>query len=161
MVDEFEDFRHENRRVDAAVRSELGSGRKLSHWMWHVFPQRVELGSSHMAQMFGIRSLEQAQRYAADPELGKMLREHVEIATRHAGLGARQLMGYPDDMKLKSCLTLFALACPADAVFTVALGAFFAGALDEKTRELCDAEKKEAPKGAAGWLSWMKGSADR
>lgn len=71
MADEFEDFRHENRRVDAAVRSELGSGGKLTHWMWHVFPQRVELGSSHMARMFGIHSLEQAKKVCGRSRIGQ------------------------------------------------------------------------------------------
>jgi len=126
----------ESRIFDAMV--ELRGGRKRSHWMWFVFPQLRGLGHSQMAWHFGLQSVEEAQAYLAHPVLGARLRECVELVLAVRGRTAHEIFGSPDDLKLLSCLTLFAEAerGRGSGVFDRALRQFFAGQPDQATLEL-------------------------
>ncbi|MEN3974461.1 DUF1810 domain-containing protein [Emcibacter sp. SYSU 3D8] len=120
------------------VTAELAAGRKRTHWMWFVFPQIAGLGFSHRAQVYAIKDLDHARRYLADDVLGTRLREGVQLMLRHAGRSATDILGAPDDMKLRSCLTLFREAASGadSALFDAALGAFYGGQPDPRTLEL-------------------------
>ena len=122
--------------VIEAVRDELRAGRKRSHWMWFVFPQLKGLGFSAMAQHYGIASLDEARAYLAHPVLGARLRECCALMLAVPGRSAHEILGSPDDLKLRSCLTLFALAAPQEAVFREGLERFYGGRMDERTRAL-------------------------
>ena len=105
---------------------ELRGGRKRSHWMWYVFPQLVGLGSSAMASRYGIASLDEARAYLAHPVLGPRLVECTEALLQlQEGRTAAQVMGYPDDMKLRSCATLFAQVSPARVGVRARVGPVF------------------------------------
>jgi uncharacterized protein (DUF1810 family) len=118
------------------VRAELSAGRKASHWMWYVFPQIAGLGSSIMAQGYAIRGRREAQAYLAHPILGPRLRELAALVTSIQGKTAHDIFGSPDDLKFRSCVTLFASIAPREAVFRQALDRFFDGQDDQKTLEL-------------------------
>jgi uncharacterized protein (DUF1810 family) len=122
--------------VLAQVRRELAEGRKRSHWMWFVFPQLRGLGHSAMAQRYAIGSLAEARAYLAHPVLGPRLVECTALVNRVEGRSAHEIFGSPDDLKFRSCMTLFALAQPAAPVFREALEKYFGGAPDPRTREL-------------------------
>jgi uncharacterized protein (DUF1810 family) len=113
--------------------AELRAGRKTSHWMWWVFPQVAGLGSSPTSQHFAIGSLEEAQAYAADDVLGARLRECARALLTHPDRSARDIMGAPDDAKLRSSMTLFAIAAPSEPLFQQVLDTFFAGERDPRT----------------------------
>jgi uncharacterized protein (DUF1810 family) len=117
------------------VLSELRAGAKRSHWIWFVFPQLKGLGRSPTAQHFGISSLAEAQAYAAHPVLGPRLRECAGLLVTHRDRTAREILGCPDDLKVRSSMTLFAHAA-ADAVFGEVLHAFYDGQEDPATLEL-------------------------
>lgn len=87
--------------------AELRAGRKRTHWMWFVFPQLAGLGQSEMSRRYAIRDLDEARAYLAHPVLGPRLVECAEAVLAVEGKTARQIMGSPDDMKLRSCMTLF------------------------------------------------------
>ena len=89
------------------VVEELTDGRKRTHWMWFIFPQLSGLGHSPMAQRYAIRNTDQARRYLADPILGNRLRDDVSLMIKHKGKSALEILGSPDDLKFRSCLTLF------------------------------------------------------
>jgi uncharacterized protein (DUF1810 family) len=117
------------------VRSELREGRKLSHWMWFVFPQIEGLGSSAMARRFAIGSREEAQAYLAHPVLGPRLRECTRLVNLVEGSTIAQIFGSPDDMKFRSSMTLFARVAPQIPVFGEALDKYFEGKPDSLTLE--------------------------
>ncbi|GAA4021231.1 DUF1810 domain-containing protein [Hymenobacter glaciei] len=113
--------------------SEMKNGRKRSHWMWYIFPQIQGLGLSETARFYAIQDLQEAEEYARHPVLGSRL---VAISTALLGVksnDANAVMGSPDDLKLKSSMTLFAAMPGADPVFQAVLEKFFNGAKDEKT----------------------------
>ena len=116
--------------------AELRAGRKTSHWMGYVCPQIAGLGSSPMAQTYAIGSLAEARAYLAHPVLGARLRECVAAVLAVQGRSAHEIFGAPDDLKLRSSLTLFAAADPDEPLFRRALEAFFGGAPDPRTLEL-------------------------
>jgi uncharacterized protein (DUF1810 family) len=121
------------------VTDELTKGRKRTHWMWFIFPQLAGLGHSPMAQRYAIRALDQAARYLADPVLGSRLRHDVRLVTSHSGKSALEILGSPDDLKFRSCLTLFAAATSDDSdrvLFKQALEQFYGGEPDPRTMEL-------------------------
>ena len=125
--------------VHDEVTKELTEGRKQTHWMWFVFPQLEGLGHSSMAQRYAIRDLDQARRYLAHPLLGSRLRRDVRLMTSHKGKSALDILGSPDDLKFRSCLTLFAEAASDDsdkALFKQALDQFYGGQADPRTMEL-------------------------
>ena len=117
------------------VRRELQAGTKTSHWMWFIFPQIEGLGSSPMAKKFAIASLEEAGAYLGHPVLGPRVREcsRLVIAVQARSIG--QILGYPDDMKFRSSMTLFAHATANNQVFMDALEKYFGGEFDKLTLE--------------------------
>jgi uncharacterized protein (DUF1810 family) len=103
--------------VYACALAELKTGHKQSHWMWYIFPQIAGLGHSAMSHTYAIRSLEEARDYLAHPVLGARLRECCQVLASLEGRTAHEIFRSPDDLKFRSCLTLFAHAAPAECVF--------------------------------------------
>ena len=122
----------------ADAMAELRAGRKRTHWMWFVFPQLRGLGQSQMAWHFGIASRDEAAAYLAHPVLGPRLRECVELVLAVRGRTAHEIFGSPDDLKLLSCLTLFAEVEQAkgDGVLDRAIRQYYDGQPDQTTLEL-------------------------
>jgi len=119
--------------VYARVCAELLQGRKTSHWMWFVFPQIEGLGRSDMAQRYAIASLDEAKAYLEHPILGPRLRECTRLVCQVSGKTIREILGSPDDMKFRSCLTLFLHAAADPGVFEEALKKYFSGEQDALT----------------------------
>jgi uncharacterized protein (DUF1810 family) len=120
-------------RVYDTVVGELRGGRKRSHWMWFVFPQLAGLGSSPTAVRFAISSIEEARAYLAHELLGARLRECAGLVAQIDGRTAEQIFGWPDDMKLRSSMTLFARAADDSAVFVAVLEKLYGGQQDPAT----------------------------
>ena len=120
--------------------AEIRSGRKQSHWMWFIFPQYDGLGASAMAKRYAIKSVAEAEAYLSHPVLGARLLECAEAALALPGRSASEVFGYPDDLKLRSCATLFAAVSPAGSVFEKLLEKYFAGGRDEGTIRLLNLE---------------------
>jgi uncharacterized protein (DUF1810 family) len=126
-------------RVWPQVTAELDAGRKQTHWMWYVFPQIAGLGRSPTAQHYAIRDMAQARRYLAHPVLGERLRDGVGRVMRHTDRTANAIFGSPDDLKFRSCLTLFREAADDDAdrgLFSGALETFYGGQPDQATLDI-------------------------
>lgn len=119
------------------VRRELRRGRKSSHWIWFVFPQLAALGRSAMAKDYGIASLAEARAYLAHPVLGARLLECCALLLQVDDGEIVDILGHPDDLKFRSCLTLFKAAAPAEVVFQQCLDKYYAGAPDERTVVFC------------------------
>jgi len=115
------------------VCAELRAGRKRSHWMWFIFPQMKGLGVSSTANWFGISSLGEAQAYLWHPVLGARLRECTELVNLIEGRSLREIFGSPDDLKFRSCMTLFAHAAGENRVFLDALRKYCGGEFDPAT----------------------------
>jgi uncharacterized protein (DUF1810 family) len=120
----------------AQALAEIRSGRKRSHWIWYIFPQFEGLGQSSMSRRYSIKSVAEAEAYLRHPLLGPRLIECCEGVLGVEGRSAREIFGYPDDVKLKSCATLFARVSPAGSVFDRLLDKYFQGARDDKTLRL-------------------------
>jgi uncharacterized protein (DUF1810 family) len=116
--------------------SEIQSGRKRSHWMWYIFPQFDGLGFSPTSRRYAIKSLAEAEAYLRHPVLGPRLVECAEAALGVEGRSATEVFGSPDDLKLRSCATLFARVAPAGSVFERLLDKYFRGQPDAKTLRL-------------------------
>ena len=101
------------------VLDELRAGRKRTHWMWYIFPQIKGLGRSATADHFAVRSLEEARAYLDHPVLGPRLRLATEAVNEVEGRSIHEILGSPDDLKFRSCMTLFARACRDDGVTRV------------------------------------------
>ena len=124
-----------------AALAELRAGSKQSHWMWFIFPQLRGLGHSHTAHFYGLAGRNEAEAYLAHAVLGARLRECTCAILAHAGrLPARAILGSPDDLKLRSCLTLFASIQPAEPLWAQALAAFYQGQPDPLTLDLLASE---------------------
>jgi uncharacterized protein (DUF1810 family) len=119
--------------VYGQVTRELRAGSKQSHWMWFIFPQIAGLGHSSTAQQYAISSLAEATAYLEHPVLGERLRECTRLVNEVEGRSASGIFGYPDDMKFRSSMTLFARAGKENAVFREALAKYFAGEEDGAT----------------------------
>lgn len=116
--------------------SEIKKGKKQSHWMWFIFPQIAGLGFTDYNVFYAIKNLEETTQYLRHPVLGKRL---IEISTALLdinGKTANEIMGKPDDRKLKSCMTLFAQITNTDPVFQKVLDKYYQGTKDEKTIQL-------------------------
>ena len=122
-------------RVYDQVCAELEDGHKRGHWMWYIFPQIEGLGHSPTAVRFAISSLDEAAAYLRHPLLGPRLVNCTELVNRVTGIGIREIFGYPDYLKFRSCMTLFARAADDDAVFRTALQKYFDGEEDPMTVE--------------------------
>ena len=119
--------------VYTRVLAQLRAGRKTSHWMWFVFPQIEGLGSSPMAQEFAIASLAEARAYLAHPVLGARLDECTRLVLAVKDRPIDAILGYPDNLKFKSSMTLFARATDANTLFQDALNQCFDGQPDTRT----------------------------
>ena len=113
--------------------AELKAGAKRSHWMWYIFPQLACLGRSERARYYGIASLAEAAAYIAHDLLGPRLREAVDASLVSGETDPSRLFGSPDDLKYRSCLTLFALAAPQEPIFRHAIDRFYDSRPDELT----------------------------
>jgi uncharacterized protein (DUF1810 family) len=115
--------------------AELRRGRKVSHWMWFVFPQIAGLGHSPTSRLYAITSLAEAMAYLAHPVLGRRLRECAAIVGGLQGRTADQVFGGTDAQKLRSCMTLFTHASPDEPVFRQVLDQFFGAVADPATEQ--------------------------
>jgi uncharacterized protein (DUF1810 family) len=115
------------------VVEELRGGRKRSHWMWFVFPQVRGLGSSPTAVHYGISSLEEARAYLAHDVLGPRLRECTRLVNEVQGRSIAEIFGSPDDLKLRSSMTLFARATDDNEDFVALLDKYYDGQQDQLT----------------------------
>lgn len=122
--------------VYSQVCDELRRGHKRSHWIWFIFPQMKGLGHSSMADKYGIVSEYEAEAYLAHPVLGPRLIECTELVNAVQGRSISQIFGYPDDMKFRSSMTLFAHIADGNDVFVKALEKYFAGQPDQMTLDL-------------------------
>ena len=132
-------FVNAQNQVYTQVVKELTDGRKRTHWMWFIFPQLKGLGHSAMAKRYAIRDLAQARAYLTDPILGMRLRHDVQLLARHKSKSALEILGSPDDLKFRSCLTLFGEAAIDNSdrsLFKGALDQFYGGEPDPQTLEL-------------------------
>jgi uncharacterized protein (DUF1810 family) len=137
--DDLQHFIDAQDRVWPQVTAELDAGRKRTHWMWYVFPQIAGLGRSPTAQHYAIRDMAQARRYLAHPVLGERLRDGIGRVMAHAGRTANAIFGSPDDLKFRSCLTLFREAADDAAdrkLFSGALETFYGGQSDQATLDI-------------------------
>jgi uncharacterized protein (DUF1810 family) len=122
----------------AVALGELRAGWKQGHWMWFIFPQLTGLGYSSTAQFYAIRDLDEAAAYLAHPVLGPRLIESCEALLLYPERSARDILGSPDDLKLRSCATLFAQVQPPHTVFERILTTFYSGGPDLRTLELLE-----------------------
>ncbi len=122
--------------VYAGVLNELRVGRKATHWMWFIFPQLKELGRSAIARHYGISSLTEAAAYLQQPMLGQRLLECTELMLAAKGKTALEILGAPDDLKFRSCMTLFMAARPDLPLWQAALDQYFGGEADAATLAL-------------------------
>ncbi|OJV20577.1 MAG: calpastatin [Dyadobacter sp. 50-39] len=120
---------------DSAL-AEIRNGRKQGHWMWYIFPQLKGLGRSSISIRYAIENLDEAARYLDHPILGPRLIQISEAILAVEGKSAYQIMGSPDDLKLRSCMTLFNLAPGTNPVFQSVLDKYFSGKPDPLTMEL-------------------------
>ena len=130
MLDRFLDAQ---RGDYAAALAEVRRGRKTSHWMWYIFPQIAGLGQSSTARYYSIRDLEEAREYYAHPVLGQRLREISGVLLDLRGSDPVAVFGGIDSMKLKSSMTLFAMAAPDDPIFQQVLDKYYGGEQDALT----------------------------
>lgn len=137
-------FVQAQKRLYAQALAEIRAGRKRSHWMWYIFPQFDGLGFSAMSQRYAINSLAEARAYLNHPVLGPRLTECAEAALRNADRSAYEIFGSPDDLKLRSCATLFAQVSPPGSVFERLLDKYFQSGRDETTLRLI-AQSDPAP----------------
>ena len=136
MAYDLERFLDAQEPVYDRVLDEIRSGRKVSHWMWFIFPQVAGLGSSSMSQRYAIASLDEARAYLAHPVLGARLRECAGLLLEGAGGSAEGILGPIDALKLRSCMTLYHRAAPEDPLFSQVLERFYGGVADEATDAL-------------------------
>ena len=138
MADPYDLARFVRAQADDYARAlaELRAGRKRSHWMWYVFPQFDGLGFSAMSRRYSIKSAAEARAYLDHPVLGPRLVACFEAALAIEGRSALEIFGAPDDMKLRSCATLFEAVAPAGSVFGRLIDKYFDGQRDDVTLRL-------------------------
>jgi uncharacterized protein (DUF1810 family) len=119
---------------------EIKNGRKQSHWMWYIFPQIAGLGFSDISKYYAIKDLNEAREYLKHDILGKRLIELSNVLIRLDTNSAKTIFGSPDDLKLKSSMTLFSQISDAEPVFKLVLDKFFGGNLDQKTLMIINSE---------------------
>jgi uncharacterized protein (DUF1810 family) len=122
--------------IHARALAELKRGAKQSHWMWFIFPQIAGLGHSATSHTYAIQSLDEAREYLAHPLLGARLRECCQALATLEGRTAHEIFRSPDDLKFRSCLTLFSQAAPQEPLFRDLLEKYFSGKRDPATLEL-------------------------
>src|SRR5512140_3138601 len=119
-----------------SVIGELRNGRKRTHWMWFIFPQIEGLGHSPTTRFYSIKSVAEARAYLAHPVLGSRLKESAEAVLSKSGLSATDIFGHPDDWKLQSSMTLFALAAGPGSVFERVIKKYYQGKRDARTLQI-------------------------
>ena len=119
--------------------SEIRNGKKRSHWMWYIFPQLTGLGRSGTAKLYGIKNAEEAKSYLQHPLLGKRLEEISNVLLNLNNSNAQSIFGTPDNLKLRSCMTVFSEVPGASPVFEKVLEKFFNGVKDPLTMKLLQA----------------------
>jgi len=129
-------FLEAQEKVYPRVLTELQNGRKRSHWMWFIFPQIDGLGFSSTAKFYAIKSREEARAYLEHPLLGARLRECTEAVLANSDRTIPEIFGYPDDLKFKSCMTLFEAVAEPGSVFEQVLDQCLDGQRDERTLAL-------------------------
>ena len=129
-------FHRAQARDYAQALAEIRAGRKRSHWIWYIFPQILGLGFSTTSEFYAIRDLGEANDYLADPVLRARLLEISGALLELDSSDPSAVMGYPDDLKLKSSMTLFELAEPDCPVFPAVLEKFYGGERDRRTVRL-------------------------
>ncbi len=122
----------------SAALTEIRNGRKQSHWMWYIFPQIAGLGFSSTAQYYAIRDISEARAYLQDPTLRSRLLEISQALLEQSGHDAQAILGWPDNLKLRSSMTLFLHADPSIPVFQEVLDKYYGGLEDEHTVALLD-----------------------
>jgi len=131
----------QNREYDTAL-SEIRNGRKQSHWMWYIFPQIQGLGHTETSMFYAIKDIKESQEFLAHPTLGaRLIRISEELLTLESS-DAHQIFGRPDDLKLKSSMTLFSSVNGADPVFNLVLEKFFNGSRDHLTLKIIETGQK-------------------
>jgi len=125
MEGQFDHFILAQEPIYDSVLTELQAGKKKSHWMWFIFPQIAGLGRSPLAQRFALASIQQATEYLHHPILGPRLIECARLMLGHTDKTATQILGTPDNLKLQSSMTLFALCNHENEVFSEVLDAFY------------------------------------
>lgn len=118
------------------VLKELQNGKKTTHWMWFIFPQIEGLGHSPTAKYYSIKNSAEAKEYLAHPVLGKRLLGCSNIILKIKDKSADEIFGYPDNMKLQSCMTLFNFIAPEQKIFDDVLQKYFAAEKDKKTLDI-------------------------
>jgi uncharacterized protein (DUF1810 family) len=121
--------------------AEVKRGKKRSHWMWYIFPQIEGLGFSEISQFYAIKDIQEAESYLKHPVLGSRLIRICKELLKQEGSDANMIFGSPDDMKLRSCMTLFASLENTDEVFQAVLNKYFQGTKDEKTLSIITINK--------------------
>lgn len=119
-----------------SVLNELRVGQKRGHWMWYMFPQIRGLGITAMSQKYAIESQEEAEAYSEHPILGSRLRECTQLVMNVEGRRAEQIFHYPDNLKFRSCMTLFELSATDNGIFRDALLKYFDGKPDQLTLDI-------------------------
>lgn len=120
---------------------EVKSGRKRTHWMWYIFPQIHGLGMTPISDYYSIRSLREAKDYLKDPALGARLVEISKALLELNTSDPHAVFGSPDDLKLRSCMTLFERADPQNPVFGDVLDKYYRGERDQRTLEILDEDR--------------------
>ena len=146
MSEDLTRFHKAQERIYERALSEIRAGQKRSHWMWFIFPQIAGLGFSEMARYYAIKDLQEAKDYLADPVLGKRLIEISEELLKIPSDDPEEVMGYPDDLKLCSCMTLFEAADSTQAVFGKVLEKFYQGKRDEETLRIIQSDLRDSSK---------------
>ena len=117
---------------------ELARGRKKSHWIWYIFPQITGLGRSETTKLYSIKSLEEAMAYLEHPVLGKRLIEACEILLSLKDASMDEVMGFPDDLKLLSSMTLFEAVSDSNSIFTEVIETYFSNERDESSLRIIE-----------------------
>ena len=136
-------FTSAQERIYDRVLTELRSGQKRTHWMWYIFPQFDGLGHSTASKYYAIKSIEEARQYLNHPVLGKRLLECAEVVLAIEGRSISEIFDYPDDLKLKSSMTLFAHVSDLCSVFVCVLDKYFHGEQDVRTLQLLEKLKEK------------------
>ena len=144
MEDKYNLERFVSRQKDSydTAYKELSQGMKQSHWMWWIFPQIIGLGMTSISKEYSIKSIEEARAFLDHPYLGKNLKEICKVLLDTKSNDASYVMGYPDDLKLCSSMTLFIEADPEEKVFQQVLDKFFNGRKDSRTLDILKSQQR-------------------
>lgn len=132
-INSLDRFLEAQERMYATALKEIKAGKKRTHWMWYIFPQLRGLGKSNMSYVYGINGIEEAKEYLKHPILSARLKEISEALLEHKDKSAYDILGDIDNMKLQSCMTLFALISKESSVFHQVLECFYDGEFDKTT----------------------------